>query len=331
MPPANEGSSERRFLTIQFVDLVGSTDLAEQLDPEDFALLLRRYQRLSLNVMERLGGFVAQILGDGVLTYFGYPAAHENDAERAVRAALALILDMHDLDTTIQVRTLQRMEARIGIHSGLVLVAPESKIGRHAVVGEVINLSARLQAEAPAGSVAISQETMELVEGLFECRSLGTRTIKGLSRRVEIYEVLRALPGAKRATSRLRRGATRMVGREAAIERILSHWEVARAESRYQGLLIVGDAGIGKTRLVLELPGRPEFADGLLWQSQCHEMFASTPLYPIATFLWARSGLTAEDAESVRYAKISDFLDDLGFNTPENRGLFASLLGVATP
>jgi class 3 adenylate cyclase/tetratricopeptide (TPR) repeat protein len=335
MPPASEGSSERRFLTIQFVDLVGSTDLAEQLDPEDFALLLRRYQRLALTVMERLGGFVAQVLGDGVLTYFGYPTAHENDAERAVRAALALLQDMRGLDTTIQRRTLPRLQARIGIHSGLVLIAPElamtAMTSRYDVVGEVINLSARLQAEAPPGGIAISQETMELVEGLFECRTLGTRTIKGLSRRIEVYEVLRTLPGAKRATSRLRRGATRMVGREAAIERILSHWSAARSERRCQTLAIVGDAGIGKTRLMLELSGRPEFADAPLWQVQCQEIFASTPLYPLGAFLWARAGLTADDPEFVRHGKISDYLDDLGFNTPENRALFAGLLGVSSP
>jgi len=328
-------TSERRFLTIEFVDLVGSTDLAEQLDPEDLALLLRRYQRLALTVMERLGGFVAQVLGDGILTYFGYPAAHENDAERAVRAGLALIQEMRDLDTTIQGRTLPRLQARIGIHSGLVLIAPElsmtSGISRHDVVGEVINLSARLQSEAPPGGIAISQETLELVEGMFECRSLGTRSLKGLSRRIEVYEVLRALPDAKRSTSRLRRGATRMVGRESASERILSRWNTTRDEARCQTLAIVGDAGIGKTRLVLELPARPEFADAPLLQAQCHEIFASTPLYPLGAFLWARAGLTADDSELVRYAKISDYLDDLSFNTQENRGLLANLLGVSTP
>jgi class 3 adenylate cyclase/tetratricopeptide (TPR) repeat protein len=333
MPRPDEGTSERRFLTIEFVDLVGSTDLAEQLDPEDLALLLRRYQRLALTVMERLGGFVAQVLGDGIVTYFGYPAAHENDAERAVRAALALLQDMRDLDTTIQGRTLPRLEARIGIHSGLVLVAPElampAGISRHDVVGEVINLSARLQAETQPGGIAISQEALELVEGLFECRSIGTRSIKGLSRRIEVYEVLRALPGAKRATSRLRRGATRMVGRQAATDRILSHWAMVRTEAQCKTVAIVGDAGIGKTRLALELSGRPEFADAPLWQTQCHEMFASTPLYPLGAFLWARAGLTSDDSELVRHAKISDYLEDLGFKNEKNHSLLSGLLGVS--
>ena len=239
--------------------------------------------------MERFGGFVAQAFGDGILVYFGYPTAHENDAERALLAALALLQRLRDLDTNVHGRTLPRLEARIGIHSGLVLIAQELVISagasRHGVVGEAINLAARLQAEAPPGGIAISQETIELVEGLFECRSLGVKSVKGLSRKVEVYEVVRALPGTKRTESRLRRGATRMVGRESAIERILSRWNVARDDSRCQTLGVVGDAGVGKTRLMLELSGRPEFVDATLLQAQCHEIFASTPLYPIGRLL----------------------------------------------
>jgi len=122
---AGPQASERRFLTIEFIDLVGSTDLAERLDPEDLGPLLRRYQRLALAVMERYGGFVAQVFGDGILAYFGYPTAHEHDAERAARAALALLQQLRHLDTNVHGRTLPRLEARIGIHSGLVLIAQE--------------------------------------------------------------------------------------------------------------------------------------------------------------------------------------------------------------
>lgn len=330
-----QGPSEHRFLTIAFIDLVGFTDLAEQLDPEDLGLLLRRYQRLALTTMERFGGFVAQAFGDGVLVYFGYPAAHENDAERAVLAALALLEGLRDLDTNFHGRTMPRLEARIGVHSGLVLIAQELVISagatRYGVVGEAVNLSARLQAEAPVGGIAISQETAELVEGLIECKSLGPRSIKGLSRKVEVYQVLRALPGTKRSEFRLRRGAARMVGREAAIGRISSRWKTARDESRCQTVAVVGDAGVGKTRLVLELSGRMEFGDAIVLQAQCREMFASTPLYPVAAFLRGRAGLTVDDEESVRQHKISGYLDELGRNTPQNRELVASLLGLAGP
>jgi class 3 adenylate cyclase/tetratricopeptide (TPR) repeat protein len=329
-PAAGQGTSEHRFLTIEFIDLVGFTDLAEQLDPEDLNLLLRRYQRLALTTMERFGGFVVQAFGDGILVYFGYPVAHGNDAERAVLAALALLQGFRELEAEARGRALQ---ARIGIHSGLVMIAQELLISvgasRYAAVGEAVNLASRLQGEAPAGGIAISQETSELVEGVVECRPLGLRAIKGLSRRVQVFQVVRALPGTKLTEARLRRGAARMVGREAAIDRILSRWSVARDESRCQTVAIVGDAGVGKTRLALELSGRPELVDATLLMGQCREIFASTPLYPVAAFLWGRVGLTADDPESVRHDKISAYLSELGRNTPENRELVASLLGMA--
>jgi class 3 adenylate cyclase len=273
---SDQGPPEHRFLTIEFIDLVGSTDLAERLDPEELGVLLRRFQRLALTTMERFGGFVAQAFGDGLLVYFGYPVAHGNDAERALLAALAVLQGLRNLDTTVHGRTLPRLEARVGVHSGLVLIAQELLLSagasRDGAVGEAVNLSARLQAEAPPGGIAISQETADLVEGLFECRSLGLKALKGLSRKVEVYEVLRALPGTKRTESRLRRGAARMVGREAAIERILARWRVARDESRCQTVAVVADAGFGKTRLMLELSSRPEFVDATLLQAQCHEI-----------------------------------------------------------
>ncbi|HEX7785253.1 MAG TPA: AAA family ATPase, partial [Methylomirabilota bacterium] len=145
---------------------------------------------------------------------------------------------------------------------------------------------------------------------------------------VEVYQVVRALSDTKRTESRLRRGAARMVGREAATERLLARWRVARDESRCQTVAIVADAGLGKTRLMLELSSRSELADATLVQGQCHEIFASTPLYPIRVFLRGRAGLTADDEESVRLDKISAYLDEIGRNTEENRDLIASLLGV---
>jgi predicted ATPase/class 3 adenylate cyclase len=324
--------SEHRFLTIEFIDLVGYTDLAEQLDPEELGLLLRRYQRLALTTMERFGGFVAQAFGDGLLVYFGYPAAHGNDAERALLAALALLQGLRDLDTTVHGRTLPKLEARIGVHSGLVLIAQElvtsPGASDYGAVGEAVNLSARLQAEVPSGGIAISQETAELVEGLFECKPLGLKAIKGLSRKVEVYQVVRALPGTTRTESRLRRGAARMVGREAAIDRIVARWKAVRDESRCQTVAVVADAGLGKTRLVLELSGRSEFVDATLLQGQCHEIFASTPLYPIRVYFRGRAGLTADDDESVRLDKISGYLNEIGRDTQENRDLVASLLDV---
>jgi len=331
----DRASSERRFLTIEFIDLVGYTDLAERLDPEDLEVLLRRYQRLAVTTMERYGGFVAQVIGDGILVYFGYPVAHENDAERALLAGLSLIQAVRELDTDVQGRTLPKLEVRVGVHSGLVLVAQELMISagatRHGVFGEAVNLAARLQTEASPGSIATSQETVELVEGLFEVRSLGPRTIKGLSRKVEVYDVLRSLPGTKRTESRLRRGARRLVGREAVIERIAALWSTVKQESACRTVAIVADAGVGKTRVVLELSARPEFVQAPLIQAQCNEIFASTPLYPLALFLWGRVGLVAEDDDGTRRQKIAGYLGEINADTEENRQIVASLLGMAAP
>ena len=332
---ADRDGSERRFLTIEFIDLVGYTDLAERLDPEDLGVLLRRYQRLALGIMERYGGFVAQVIGDGLVVYFGYPVAHENDAERALLAALALQQAMRELDTEVHGRMLDKLQARIGVHSGLVLIAQELLISagatRHGVFGEVVNLASRLESEAAPGHIATSQETVELVEGLFEVQSLGVKSIKGLSRQVEVYEVVRGLPGTKRTESRLRKGAGRLVGREAAMERITAVWNSVKDQSICRTVAVVGDAGMGKTRLVLELAARAEFLQAPIFQAQCNEIFASTPLYPLALYLWGRVGLTAADDDAARRRKIAGYLGEIRADTPENLEVVASLLGMASP
>src|SRR5258705_1543914 len=151
---SDQRPSEHRFLTIEFIDLVGFTDLAEQLDPEDLGILLRRYQRLALTTMERFGGFVAQAFGDGLLVYFGYPAAHGNDAERALLAALALLQGLRDLDTSVHGRTLPRLESRIGVHSWLLLISQElvtSPVSSwYSAEGDAVDRSARLQTGGPS-------------------------------------------------------------------------------------------------------------------------------------------------------------------------------------
>ncbi len=324
--------AERRYLTIIFIDLVGYTQLSEQLDPEDLRVLQRRYQNLTLRVMERFGGFVARYTGDGILVYFGYPIAHENDAERGIRAALELIKRLSSLDTSIEGGTVAPLAARIGINTGLVLIAPELLSGgaaEHSAIGEAVNLAARLQAEAPSGGVVISKETLDLVEGRFECKALGSRPIKGLSREVAIYQVMRPVPNPKRS-ARVAGAITSMVGRVSDLERLLACWRTVTGERRCQTVAVVGEAGIGKTRLVQELCSRPELADAMMLPTNCLELFASTPLHPVASFLWGRAALSVEDTDDARLQKISTLLDELGLNTPENRQVVASLLGLAT-
>jgi class 3 adenylate cyclase/tetratricopeptide (TPR) repeat protein len=329
---SNRESSERRFLTIVFVDLIGYTELSERLDPEDLGMLQRRYQKLALTTMERYGGFVARFVGDGILVYFGYPRAHERDAERAVRAALELLQRLRHLDTDVEGHTIPVFNARVGIHSGLVVMAQELMSAGTSVpgiVGEAANLAARLQTEAPPGGILISGETLELVQGLIECEPLGTRPIKGLSREISVHRVVGVLPGARRTATSFQRGATRMVGREASVERILARWDTACRETRCQTVAVVAEAGAGKTRLILELCSRPELAEAVLLQASCQEIFASTPLYPVGSFLWARAGLTIEDSASESVLKVSRLLDEARMNTAENKEIVLSLLGLA--
>jgi class 3 adenylate cyclase/predicted ATPase len=329
---ASSAGPERRYLTSIFIDLVGYTPLSEQLDPEDLRLLQRRYQNLALTVMERFGGFVSQFQGDGIVVYFGYPVAHENDSERAVRASLEFLHRLQNLDTNVKEGADFPLTARIGIHTGLALIGPEllsGGISEFSAIGEAVNLAARLQAEAPPGSVVVSKETAQLVKARFSFEELGPRRIKGLSRQVVIYKIIAPTPAATRAEMALRAEATPIVGRQPSIERILNRWRIARDQRRCQTVAIVGEAGIGKTRLIRELCSEPELAETTILQANCHELFSNTPLYPLTSYLWASIALTPEDEVGIRLQKISTYLEELDQNTPENNQLIANLLGLA--
>lgn len=324
--------SERRYVTIVFVDLVGYTQLSEQLDPEDLRVVQRRYQQLALATMERYGGFVASYTGDGVLVFFGYPTARENDAERAVRAALELLERLKALNTTVGDTTVPEIEARVGIHTGLVVMAPARLSGGSSelgAVGEAVNLAARLQGEATPGAVAVSREVTELTNGLFTFTTLGPRPIKGLSREIEVFQVAGERLGTARRKGGEFSGATILAGRDALLQRILERWASAHSEQRSQFVVVSGDAGTGKTRLVREICGHPALSQAAIFMTYCHELFASTPLYPVASFLWARAGLTLEDDDGTRNAKLSALLNEIELNSPENAEIAASLLGLA--
>lgn len=324
--------SERRYVTIVFVDLVGYTQLSEQLDPEELRLVQRRYQQLTLTTMERYGGFVASYTGDGVLIFFGYPTAHENDAERAVRASLELMGRIKTLNTSIEDGTVPDIAARIGVHTGLVVMAParvssgSSELG---AVGEAINLAARLQAEAAPGTVVATREVTDLTAGLFEVRALGPRPIRGLSREIEVFEIARERLGTARRRGRVASSVPVAVGRESHLQSILARWTGATSDRRAQFVLVAADAGVGKTKVITEICGHPALSDAAIYMTYCHELFASTPLYPVASFLWARAGLKFEDDNKVRGAKIGAVLDEIGLNTPENNEILASLIGLA--
>ena len=251
-------TAERRQLTVMFCDLVGSTALSTRLDPEDMREIIGAYHRCCADLITRAGGFVARYMGDGVLAYFGYPQAHEHDAERAVRAGLALVEAVPKLKTAAGAP----LQVRVGIATGLVVVGDLIGAGaaqEQEVVGETPNLAARLQALAEPGTVVISSSTRRLTGGLFDYRDLGTVALKGFAETVPAWQAL----GASAAESRfeaLRASTTPLVGRGEEIDLLLRRWEQAKG-GEGSVVLLSGEPGIGKSRIaetILErLSGEP--------------------------------------------------------------------------
>jgi class 3 adenylate cyclase len=223
-----------------FCDLVGSTSLSEQLDPEDLRDIVRSYQEACAEVIDNYDGYIAQYLGDGLLVYFGYPLAHEDDVQRAVRAGLEIVAAVHKLP--LQNKHLQQtLQVRIGIHTGLVVVGEMGggkKRDPMAIVGDS-NIAARLQALAEPNTVVISVSTNRLVEGLFDCRNLGMHQLKGISTPVEVYQVLRESGVRSRFEVALTKGLTPLVGREHEVDILLKRWQQAK-EGRGHVVLISG-------------------------------------------------------------------------------------------
>jgi class 3 adenylate cyclase len=251
--PAN---AERRQLTVMFCDLVGSTALASCLDPEDLREVIGAYHRCVAETIGRYEGFVAKYMGDGVLVYFGYPQAHEDDAERALRASLAVIAAVDQLDCP------EKLKVRIGLATGLAVVGDLIGSGaaqEQAVVGETPNLAARMQALAGPDETVIPENTRRLVGNLFEYECLGEVEVKGFSAPVTAFRFLRESQVGSRFEA-LRTGETPLIGREEEMELLARRWAQAKA-GRGQVVLISAEAGIGKSRLAeafrLSLEGEP--------------------------------------------------------------------------
>src|SRR6516164_5947154 len=252
-PPATAraaDTAERRQVTVMFSDLVGSTALSARMDPEDLRELIAAYHKCVADTVRRFGGFVAQYLGDGVLVYFGYPEAHEDDAERAVRAGLELIEAMTALETPASLQT------RVGIATGLVVVgdlmAGSGEAHERRIVGETPNLAARLQGIAEPNTVVIAEATRRLLGNLFELRDLGARDLKGVAEPLRAWVALRASAVESRFEALHPSGLTALVGREEETELLLRRWSRAK-NGEGQVVLISGEAGIGKSRLTAAL------------------------------------------------------------------------------
>src|SRR5262249_36792076 len=238
---------ERRQITVVFCDLVGSTELSARLDPEEWRDLVRAYQEATATVVERHDGYIAQYLGDGVLVYFGYPHAHENAAERAVRAGLGMVEAVRDISAHLTAD--RQLAVRVGIHTGSVVV---SQLGGGArqetlAVGKATNLAARLQGLALPNIVVMSASTQRLVPGLFVVQELAVQELKGIAQPVACYRPLR--PSGVRSRLDIAAGRlTRFVGRDVELGALLGHWKRV-ADGHCERVLLVGEAGVGKSRL----------------------------------------------------------------------------------
>jgi class 3 adenylate cyclase/tetratricopeptide (TPR) repeat protein len=327
-PQAGEGrvggEAERRQLTVMFCDLVGSTELSSRLDPEDLREVIAAYHRAVADVVRSFDGFVAKYMGDGVLVYFGYPRAHEDDAERAVRAGLGAIDSVARL--AVKSATLQ---ARVGIATGLVVVGDligEGSAQEQSVVGETPNLAARLQALAEPGAVVIAAGTRRLVGDLFEYRDLGAIELKGITTPVPAFQVL--CPSAVESRFEALRGSalSRLIGRDEEIELLLRRWERAKAGDG-QVALISGEPGIGKSRLSVALAERLHAEPHLRLRYFCSPYHQDSALYPFIDQLGRAAGFAPDDSPAVRLEKLEGLLSRAG-PSDEDAALIADLLSL---
>jgi class 3 adenylate cyclase len=321
---------ERRQLTILFCDLVGSTAIAEQLDPEDWREIAGEYQRAAAENVERFDGHVAQYLGDGLLIYFGYPRAHEDDPERAVRAGLRLLDTVTELNRRIEPAHGVRLAVRVGIHTGPVVIGGEGTGPGAEVFGDTPNVAARVQALADPDAVIITEATHRLVWGRFIVEARGERPLKGVRTPVKVYRVVQASGVRSRLAATGPRGLTPFVGREAERQLLAERWAQAR-RGEGQVVLITGEAGIGKSRLVKtlkeELVGEPH-----TWiecaGSPYHQ---NSPLYAVTEMLG--QGLIGHEDEPVekRREHLEHSLTAAGLQLREELPLVTPLLNLSLP
>jgi class 3 adenylate cyclase/predicted ATPase len=315
--------AERRQVTVMFSDLVGSTALSTGMDPEDLREVISAYQKCVAETVRHFEGFVARYVGDGVLVYFGYPQAHEDDAERAVRAGLALITAVAGLKTPV------RLQTRVGIATGLVVVGDLLQAGEAqelGMVGQTPNLAARLQGLAEPDMVVVAEGTRNLLGNMFELRDLEPKELKGIAGPVRAWAALRASSVESRFDAAHASGMTALVGRDKESALLLRRWSRAKA-GEGQVVLLSGEAGIGKSRLTVAFLERLATEPHIRPRYFCSPQHSDTPLYPIIAQMERAAGLAHDDTTNTRLDK----LDALLAQTPIPIGdaaLFAEMLSL---
>jgi class 3 adenylate cyclase/tetratricopeptide (TPR) repeat protein len=323
--PRGPQDGERRQLTVAFCDLVGSTEFAARLDPEEWRDLVRGYHAAAADVIARFGGHVAQYLGDGVLAWFGWPTAHDDDAERAVRAGLALLDAIAQLNERAVASQRPPLAVRVGIHTGAVVV------GGAGAFGETPNVAARVQAAAAADSVWITEATHRLVSGLFVVDALGPHPLKGTATSIPLYRVRQPSGVRGRLGAAAARGLTPFVGREEERRLLQARWEQVE-EGDGQVVLVTGEAGIGKSRLVQAFKEDLGGARHTWIECAGSSFHGNTPFHPVTEMLAQAFGLREGDAPERALDRLVAALASAGLAPAEAVPLIAPLLGLeSTP
>jgi class 3 adenylate cyclase/predicted ATPase len=313
-PPLEE--AERRQVTVMFADLVGSTALSTGMDPEDLRDVFAAYSNCAEETVSKFGGNVAQYMGDGILVYFGYPHAHEDDAEQAVRAGLELITAVAGLKTRVP------QQIRVGIATGVVVVGNLTP----SIVGETPNLAARLQSIAKPNMVVISEGTRRLLGHLFELEDLGTRDLKGISAPVQVWAVLRPSSSTSRFEALHPSGMTTLVGREEEYELLRRRWAKAK-EGEGQAVLLSGEAGIGKSHLTVAFAERLKGERFLRIRCFCSPQHTNSALYPIIDHVERSAGFARDDALQTKLDKLDALLRH-SWSSGEDSSLFVEMLSL---
>ena len=321
--PRPQDSAERRQVTVVFSDLVGSTALSARMDPEDLREVISAYQKCVAQTVGRFGGFVAKYMGDGVLIYFGYPQAHEDDAERAVRAGLELVAAVSGLKTHAPLQT------RVGIATGLVVVGDMIGSGEaqeRGIVGETPNLAARLQGIAEPNAVVIAESTRRLVGNLFELEDLGAKNLKGIEGPVRAWVALRPSSVESRFEALHASGVTELVGREEELELLLRRWSKAKT-GEGQLVLLSGEPGIGKSRLTAALLEHLAGEPHTRLRYFCSPQHTDSTLYPIISQMQRAAGLAYDDTTQAKLDKLDTVLAQT-FTPGQDAALFAEMLSL---
>ena len=330
--PVAGSVTERRQLTVMFCDMVGSTALSQKLDPEDLRVVNLAYQQACKSAIERFDGYVARYMGDGVLAYFGFPQAHEDEAERAIHAGLGVVQAMESVNSTIGERNRITIDVRVGIATGAVVVGDligEGVSQQSAVIGATPNLASRLQELASPNTILVSAETHQLVGSRFHCEDFGLHVLKGFSDPVRAWRAICPTSAVSRFEAAHRAGLTPLVGREHEVGLLLERWEQTK-QGDGQVVLLSGEPGIGKSRITEALRKRTLIDKPVELRYQCSPYHTYSTLNPVIDQLERTAGFDEEDTAAVKLEKIEALVSRSSSSPEVETPLIAALLSVPT-